>query len=131
MGKSRKYGELQAAIAPLVAKDPRATPAVIAAQLAISPQNARMALKRFKRNAFKRKHVSVKGGPKPPPARKRAAAKPSPRAKPPTSAVAPLTESEQCFVALVPFIGVERSEQLVAAEKAKIMAVVAAVSRNS
>lgn len=124
--KIRKRGELQAAIGSLLAKEPRITAALIADKLAITKSNAYIALRRFRGNAAgppPKKRSAAKGGPKPP------KAAPVPVARVRTKAQT-LTERERYFVALMSFIGVERSEALVAAEKAKIMATVAVFTKG-
>lgn len=120
--KIRAPGELQAIIAEVLKRRPAATPDEVAEKVGISRANARMSMKRYKKNnGIKEVKAMTKAKTK----SKKSAKLPSVS---PGSAVARLfggkeperTSVEKKFVALIAFVGVDRAFVLLKEETQRL-----------
>lgn len=119
--KIRAPGELQALLGKALKKRPMATPVEIAEMIGISASNARMSLKRYKKNN-KKTEAKMKRSAK---TAKKSKKAPSISAG---SAVArllkgdepQLTDAEKRFTALISFVGVDRAFALLVTETQRL-----------
>lgn len=126
--KIRAPGELQALIADVLKKNPKATHQEAAERLGISVPNARMSMTRFKRNNGIKMKVAVKKETKTMTTKKTK----KKVSIAPGSAVAQLmgmggsqlTKMEARFVALIAFVGYDRASTLLHAEGERLLAMV-------